>query len=405
MPTPSRFHPERLSALHRVLQGYCERGDIPGIVALIARGDEQHVEVLGTKQAGGREPMQRDTIFRVASITKPIAGAATMMLIDEGKLQLDAAVDQWLPELAQRRVLRRLDSELDDTVPAKRAITVRDVLTFCCGLGSVMARPGTYPIQRPIREQRLGGDGPEYMLNPPSTDAWIRGIGELPLLHQPGERWLYNTSADLLGVLIARVTGKTFGEFLRERVFEPLGMHDTGFSVPADKRGRLPDCYAFDSEQQRLTVFDSAENSAWSRTPVFESGAGGLVSTVDDYFAFCRMMLDKGRSGQRRLLSEAAVEAMTRDQLTPAQREGTEIFLGKHASWGFGVAVDIAADHDVPGTVPGRFGWDGGLGTSAYSDPKNDFVGILFTQRLMDSPDPPPVFTDFWEHAYRALEG
>jgi CubicO group peptidase (beta-lactamase class C family) len=398
----NRFNPQRVFELRAALQAHCDRGDIPGLVALIARGDHVHVEVLGTQQAGKSEPMRRDTIFRIASLTKPIAAAATMMLVDDGLLRLDDSVDRWLPELANRRVLRSLDAPLDDTVPAKRAITVRDVLTYTFGLGSVMAPFGAYPIQKPIREWRLGGDGPEYMLNPPPTEDWIRRIGELPLMHQPGERWLYNTSGDVLGVLVARASGKPFGAFLGERLFGPLGMSDTAFEVPAAKRERLSGCYSFDRNERAFVVFDSAHASAWSRTPVFESGAGGLVSTIDDYHAFCRMMLNLGRHGGRRLLSEASVRAMTRDQLSPAQRMGTEILLGDHSSWGLGVGVDTARVE--PWNVPGRFGWVGGLGTSAYSDPTNDFIGAVFTQRLMDSPKAGAVFTDFWTHAYRTLE-
>jgi CubicO group peptidase (beta-lactamase class C family) len=188
----------------------------------------------------------------------------------------------------------------------------------------------------------------------------------------------------------------------RERMFDPLGMKDTAFSLPASKLHRLPDMYQFNHGSKKFDVFDSAQNSEYSRPPAFESGAGGLVSTVDDYYAFCRMMLNKGAWGRERVLSQASVEAMTIDQLTPEQRQGAEIFFGRHSSWGFGTAVDIHRENLW--NVPGRFGWDGGFGTSAYSDPKNDFVGILMTQRMMDSPEPPPVLNDFWANAYRSLE-
>jgi CubicO group peptidase (beta-lactamase class C family) len=180
-------------------------------------------------------------------------------------------------------------------------------------------------------------------------------------------------------------------------------MKDTAFSVPASKLDRLPALYQFDHDRKRLEVFDGELNSEYSRPPAFESGAGGLVSTVDDYHAFCRMMLNQGAWGRGRLLAQTSIEAMTRDQVTPRQREGAEIFFGTHSSWGFGMAVNVKRDRLW--MVPGRFGWDGGFGTSAYSDPANDFIGILLTQRLMDSPEPPPVYDDFWSHAYRALEG
>ena len=209
----------RVADLHMTMAGYVERGDIPGIVTLIGRGDEIHVDATGRKTVGGKEPMRRDTIFRIASITKPIAAAATMILVDEGKLRLDDSVERWLPELANRKVLSRIDSPLDDTVPARRPITVRDLLTSCFGFGSVMAMPGTYPIQQPIRDGHLGGDGPPHPSLTPGMDEWMRRLGELPLMYQPGERWAYNTSCDVMGVLVARVSGKSFEDFLRERFF------------------------------------------------------------------------------------------------------------------------------------------------------------------------------------------
>jgi CubicO group peptidase (beta-lactamase class C family) len=387
--------------LREAMKGFVDRGEIPGIVTLLARGREVSVDALGTMTAGGSEPMKRDTIFRIASITKPITAAAAMMLVDDGKLKLDDPVERWLPELANRRVLKSIGSQLDETVPARRAITVRDLQSFTFGFGSVMAMPGTYPIQKPVRDGHLLGDGPPHPSQLPSMDEWIRRLGALPLMYQPGERWLYNTGSDVLGVLIQRVSGKSFGTFLQERIFEPLGMKDTSFTVPASKLSRLPGCYQMNYTVNQLEVFDDVgEKSDWSRPPGFEWGSGGLVSTADDYFAFCRMLLDKGAKGRERLLSEASVAEMTRDQLTASQRIGGEIFFGKHCSWGFGMAVDIAAVN--PWNVPGRFGWDGGFGTSAYSDPTHDFVGILLTQRLMDSPEPPAVLRDFWRLAYQS---
>jgi CubicO group peptidase (beta-lactamase class C family) len=392
---------ERVADLRATMNGYVAGGDIPGIVTLIARGDEVYVDAIGRKTVGGEEPMRRDTIFRIASITKPIAAAATMILVDDGKLRLDEPVEGWLPELGNRRVLRCMDSRSDDTVPAKRSITVRDVLNSTFGFGSVMARPGTYWIQELIRDGHLGGDGPPHPSLTPCTDEWMRRLGELPLMYQPGERWLYNTSCDVMSVLVARVSGKSFGAFLRERLFDPLGMKDTGFFVPASKLDRMPGVYVFNHESGKLEEFDRTQDSEYSRPPAFESGAGGLVSTVDDYYAFCRMMLNKGVWGRERLLTEGSVDAMTRDQLTPQQREGAELFFGSHSSWGFGMAVSL--QREKPWMVPGRFGWDGGFGTSAYSDPANDFIGILMTQRMMESPEPPAVFEDFWKGAYRAL--
>jgi CubicO group peptidase (beta-lactamase class C family) len=389
----------RLGRMHDVMAGYVERGEVPGIVTLVSRRGEVHVDALGMKAVGGSDPMRRDTIFRIASMTKPITAAAAMILVEECKLRLDEPVDRLLPELADRRVLKRIDGAIDDTVPANRPITLRDLLTFRLGIGAVMAPPGRYPIQKAMADAGLA-PGP----NPPShaPDEWMKRLGSLPLIHQPGEAWMYHIGSEILGVLIARVAGQTLENFFRERIFEPLGMKDTGFHVPAEKLERLPPSYMANPETGVLTVHDEPGDSRWAGTPAFPSGGGGLVSTIDDYHAFCQMMLNKGRHGHERILSRPSVELMTTDQLTPEQKAGARVFFGDNRGWGFGVAVTTRRN-DLS-SVPGRFGWDGGIGTSAYSDPNEDMVGILMTQRLMDSPEPPGVFRDFWTSAYQAID-
>src|SRR5438128_4353960 len=211
----------RLRRMHDVMAGYVERGDVPGLVTLVSRRGELHVEAIGMKAVAGSGPIRRDTIFRISSMTKPIAAAATMILVEECKLRLDEPVDRLLPELAGRRVLTRLDGPLDDTVPANRPISVRDLLTFRMGFGVVMAPPGTYPIQKAMSEQLLG-QGPPSPSTPPVPDEWMRRLGTLPLMHQPGDKWLYHTGSDVLGVLVARVSGQPLETFLRERIFQPL---------------------------------------------------------------------------------------------------------------------------------------------------------------------------------------
>ena len=388
--------------MHRVLAGYVERGEIPGLVALVSRGDDVHVDTIGTLALDDPSPMKRDSIFRIASITKPVTAVAAMMLVEDCKLRLDDSIEPWLPELANRRVLKSLASELHDTVPAARAITVRDLLTYRMGFGSVMARRDAHPIQRLIREYRIGGDGPMLPSQAPGLDEWLRRLGSLPLLAHPGERWMYHVSGDALGALVARVSGQSLGAFMRERIFDPLGMRDTAFHVPPGKIKRLPAFYFFNRHTNRLEFFDDVTESAWRSEPPFESGGGGLVSTVDDYLAFSRMMLNKGRHGREQILSRAAVDLMTSDHLTPEQRKGSEIFFGTHSSWGLGLAVDIRRREVYHN--PGRFGWTGGFGTTAYTDPTEGLIGILFTQRLVDSPEPMKVFTDFWTLAYGAME-
>jgi len=387
--------------MHRVLSGYVEHKDMPGFVALVSRDEELHVETRGTMSMSHPAPMRRDTIFRIASITKPITAVAGMILVEECKIHLDDSIEAWIPELANRRVLKTISSPPDDTVPAARAITVRDLLTFCMGFGSVMARPDTYPIQKLIRERRIGGDGPPLPSQAPGTEEWLQSLGSLPWMAQPGERWMYHVSSDVLGVLIARVSGQSLGSFMRHRIFDPLGMKDTAFHVPSEKLDRLPPSYAFNRKTNTLDVYDDVANSAWHPEPRFESGGGGLVSTIDDYFVFCRMMLNKGRHGREQILSPASVELMASDQVTPEQRAGSEIFFGTHSSWGFGMAVDIRRKEIY--YTPGRFGWTGGLGTTAYTDPERRLIGILFTQLMMNSPEPPKVFTDFWTQAYAAI--
>jgi CubicO group peptidase (beta-lactamase class C family) len=392
----------RLDRMRRVLSGYIEREDMPGLVALVSHHDDVHAETLGTLAFDNPAPMKRDTIFRIASITKLITAVAAMILVEECKLRLDDSIEPWLPELGNRRVLKSISSEIDETVPALRAITLRDLLTYRMGFGSVMAMPDTYPIQKSIREYRIGGDGPMLPSPAPGMDEWLQKLGSLPLIAQPGERWMYHVSGDVLGALIARVSRQSLGTFMRERVFDPLGMKDTAFHVPPEKIDRLPAFYFFNRQANKLDLFDGVANSAWRSEPGFESGGGGLVSTIDDYFAFSRMMLNKGRHDREQILCRATVELMTSDQLSPEQRAGSEIFFGSHSSWGFGFAVDIRRNQIFH--TPGRFGWTGGFGTTAYTDPAEGMIGILFTQRMMDSPEPPKVFTDFWTLAYGAME-
>jgi CubicO group peptidase (beta-lactamase class C family) len=401
------FSKTGLDRLREVLAQHVESGKIPGLVALVGRGDETHVEALGTMRHDGGPPMRRDTIFRMASTSKPVAVAAAMVLLDECRLRLDDPVDPWLPELADRRVLTRIDGPLDDTVPACRPITVRDLLTSTFGLGMDFTALGT-PIMGAIFEQGLTPNLPEPM---PEPDEWMRRLGALPLMHQPGEHWQYHISNDLLGVLVARVTGQPFETFLRERVFEPLGMKDTGFHVPADKIDRLPALYAPDPQTGEFHVWDEPAGGRWSQPPAFAGGGGGLVSTLDDYHAYFRMLLNHGMHGTERILSRPAVELMTTNRLTPEQltartamaRDNVHISYGQgqHGGWGFGMAVrTYRGDY----ASIGQFGWDGGSGTSTYADPDKQLVGILLTQVGTSAPNSAWAFHDFWTTLYQAID-
>jgi CubicO group peptidase (beta-lactamase class C family) len=391
----------RLARMHDVMAGHVERSDMPGIVTLVSRRDEVHVGALGMKAIGGSELMRRDTIFRIASVTKPILAAAAMILVEECTLRLDEPVDRLLPELADRRVLRAIDSALDDTLPANRPITLRDLLTFRLGIGAVMVFPPRYPIQQAMAE---AGVAPGPTLPAHAPDELMKRFGSLPLVHQPGEGWLYDSGSDILGVLISRVAGTSLEEFLRERIFAPLSMNDTSFSVPEIKLDRLASSYWTNPSTGEFEVFDGVDDSRWASPPVFESGAGGLVSTVDDLLAFGQMMLKGGKHGDQRILSRRSVELMTTDHITPEQKAVSEFSPGFWDSHGWGFGVSIVTRRDDLAATPGRYGWDGGYGTSWYVDPKEELVGILMTQRVWDASGPPVVLLDFWTSAYGAID-
>jgi CubicO group peptidase (beta-lactamase class C family) len=384
--------------MHDVMARHVEAGDMPGLVTLVSRHGESHVDAIGLQAFGGA-PMERDTIFRIASMTKPVTAVAAMILVEECKISLDDPVDRWLPELADRKVLRTIDAQVDDTVPAKRAITLRDLLTFRLGYGMIPVFPDRYPIQKAIAEAGFA-PGPVFPSFPP--DELMRRYGSLPLIYQPGERWLYNSGAEILSVLIPRVAGATLAEFFRQRIFEPLAMKDTAFFVPQGKYDGFATSYIRDHATQQLKVFDDPVTGKYSSPPVFENGSAGLVSTADDFNAFAQMMLNGGRLGSERILSRPSVDLMTTDQLTPEQKLGSELFFGDNRGWGFGMSVFTRRDNLY--TSPGRFGWEGGYGTSWYSDPNENLTGILLTQRMMDSPLAPRVMLDFWTSAYQAID-
>jgi CubicO group peptidase (beta-lactamase class C family) len=364
--------PSGLAKLKAAMASHVERGAVPGVVTLVACESEVHVEACGVMDLRNGAPMRRDTIFRISSMTKPLTAVAALMLLEEGKLGLDEPVDRLLPELADRKVLARLDGPIEETVPARRAITLRDLLTFRAGVGAVMAPPGRYPIQKAMAEAGLAVGA-----NPPAlaSNEWLALLGALPSMRQPGEHWMYHTASGILGVLIARAAGMSLGDFLAGRIFEPLGMRDTGFHVPVAKLGRFATCYRADA-LGGLAVQDEARG-LWARPALFEAGSNGLVSTVDDYLAFARALLGGGSLGETRLLSPSTVAEMTSDQITAEQKAISPFFPGfwESRGWGFGLSV---MTKDEPGGPPhGSFGWDGGFCTCAYCDPESGMIAIL----------------------------
>lgn len=395
------FSGTRLARMHAALQRHVESGHTPGLVALVRQRGREHVETIGTTAFGSDVPMRRDTLFRLASTTKPITAVGTMLLVEECRLRLDDPVDDWLPELKDRRVLRTIESQLDDTVPARRPITLRDLLTFRSGYGEMLFISPTCPLQQALAAARLPLSEWPFAGTP---DEFMKRLGALPLACHPGERWLYHMSAEILGVLIARVSGQSLGAFLRERIFEPLGMADTGFQVPEAKLDRLPACYGRDMNTGKLVVLEEARSGYAARPPVFESGAGGLVSTVDDLLAFGRMMLGQRTAGGERILSRPAIDLMTRDHLTPEQKALSPFFDRFWETYGWGLGLGVVTARNGIAEVPGRFGWDGAFGTSCHVDPKEDLVGVLMTQRRPDRLALSPLVLDFWTSAYQLID-
>jgi CubicO group peptidase (beta-lactamase class C family) len=368
-------------SVRAVMEDQVSQGQIPGAVWLVARGRHVHVDTVGVAAIDGSAPMRRDTIFRIASMTKAVTATAVMMLVEQGRLALDAPAQHWLPELANRRVLRRIDGPVDDTVPAERLITVRDLMNFTFGFGTLF--DPTLPIQRAIDDLQLV-NGPPLPMTPHEPDEWMRRFGTLPLMHQPGAQWMYNTGSLILGVLVRRAATQDFDAFVRERIIEPLGMRDTDFFVPPAKLDRFAGAgYFTDPETGVKARMDGdGSASAYASPPAFPSGAAGLVSTVDDYLRFARMLLNGGVHNRRRLLSARSVREMTSDQLTAEQRAASSFAYMPNffdtRGWGYGVSV--ITEPDAISRVPGRYGWDGGFGTSWLNDPNRNEVGIVMTQ-------------------------
>jgi CubicO group peptidase (beta-lactamase class C family) len=367
-----------LDRLHEAMAARVAKGELPGIVTMVARGEDAHVDAIGTMAFGSDEPMRRDTIFRITSMTKPILAVATMLLVEDGVLSLAEPVDRLLPELADRKVLKRIDGPLDETVPARRPITVDDLLTFRMGHGLIMEPTfdPPYPIVNAAKELQLVM-GPPEPRTPHDPDEWIKRFGTLPLMYQPGDRWQYNTGSLVLGVLVARASKQPLADLFRTRIFEPLDMKHTGFSISAEETKRLPIPYQTNFQTGKVEQQTVSGPSVWTEPPAFPSGAAGLVSTIDDYLAFAWLLLKDGVHKSRRLLSERSVRLMTRNHLSPEQMAIPDPIRGGQG-WGFGMAV-VTAPNEVS-NEPGRYGWNGGYGTFWFNDPARDLVAIAMSQ-------------------------
>lgn len=394
--TTGGFSSKRLARLRGLLERHVESGFVPGMLAVLSRHGEVHVEATGHLAfdgAGAGTPMAGDTIVRMASMTKPIVAACAMTLVEDCTLRLDDPVDDLLPELADMRVLADPGGPLEDTVPATRSITLRDLLANTLGTGMVPAEPGTVPI----------ADALDALGEPP-LEEWLRRLGQLPLVHQPGERWMYDTGSEVTAALIARATGMSLGEALRQRIFEPLGMKDSAFSVGADSRDRFATAYRRDSAPSGEAIVYDVPDGRWSAPPVFESAGGGLVSTADDYLAFASMLLAGGAHRGTRLLSRPSVTLMTSDHLTAAQRAVSGFWPGYFDNTSWGLGVGIVTRRTRLGPSAGSYGWNGLWGTTWYNDPAEDLVAILILQRAHAGDPQLPLQKDFWTTVYQAID-
>jgi CubicO group peptidase (beta-lactamase class C family) len=375
--------------LQKVLEDTVNSGQLAGAAAGVWRDGTLRTVCAGWRDVESRLPTERNTIFRIASMTKPITSVAALMLVDEGRIALNDPIAEYAPEFSQMRVLRSPDGPLEETENSERAITFQDLLTHCSGLTYGGFHRG--PIAGAYREA-LGGDIDSEV----APDDWIRRLADLPLIGQPGSAMYYGTSTDLLGFLIARIEGASLGALLERRIFGPLGMKDTGFFVPPEKRNRRAAAYGFD-EQGRL-MKRNTWGGAWGdvvvperpRNMAYESGGGGLWSTVDDYLKFARLFLGDGAVDGVRLLRPETLAMMMSNQLTDAQRE-TSVLLGQKpfaVGRGFGLGVSVVLETDKTdlmrrGNV-GTVSWPGAYGGWWQADPTDRSVFIFLAHNMVE---------------------
>jgi CubicO group peptidase (beta-lactamase class C family) len=388
----------RFEQLSRTLDAHVERGDLVGVASLVARhGEVVHFDATGLRDREQAKPLTRDTIFRIYSMTKPITSVAIMMLVERGALLLGDPVSKHIPELAGMKVLRTPESPLDDVIPAKREMTVRDLLTHTSGLASSLPGVGT---PKSIEQAYLEADlrGSQTALAPAE---WIARLARVPLVHQPGTRFLYGVSTDVLGHLVSVVSGRPFEEFLRSEIFEPLDMRDTAFFVPAEKLDRFAANYG-PGPDGALVLVDSPQTSRYRTPPAFASGAGGLVSTIDDYLHFCEMLRQGGRSGDVRLLSRKSIELMTVNHLTAEERD-VPMLTGWFPGQGFGLGFSVVEEIAPGGALAsvGQYGWGGAAGTYFWVDPAEELIAILMIQ--LYPPGGIPIIPEFKNGVYQAI--
>lgn len=369
------FDEAGLAAVGPMLEGVVGNGDLSGVVSLVWRkGEVVRLDIVGKRDIAGDLPMQRDTLFRIASMTKPLTSVAAMMLVEEGRIALDDPITKWLPEFADMQVLKQADGPLDETYPSPRAITVEDLLTHRSGLAYGFTSVG--PIGK-AHEDKLGA----VLDSPHAPDEWLKRLASLPLSYAPGERFHYSHATDVLGFLVGRAAGTSFRDFIMQRILTPLGMRDTDFYVPKEKRGRAAVVYQLD---QATGTLDPVPFPQYDTPPAFTAGGGGLISTLDDYLSFARMLLNDGELDGTRYLKRETVELMRTNRLTPEQRRVPFLGLPLWAGMGFGLGLSVVMEPEnhawMGAASKGSFGWPGAFGTWWQADPAKDMILIFLIQ-------------------------
>lgn len=339
------------------------------------------VTIRDGRAAAGSLGYEPDSVFRIASLTKPLVAMLALCLADRGVLALDDRIERWLPELSGRRVLRALGSELDDTVPARRALTVHDLLAMGMGFGWHPAFDGSQPLQRAITDQGLGPGAFAPAMTP---EEWLEQVGALPMIHQPGEGWLYDSSHTALGILLERAGGADLDALLAEHVTGPLDMSETAYTLDERQLPRLPALLTGDPPAIERPAGDADASSV----PAIRGGATGLFSTAADLTRLALTFL-----GEDTRLPAGVVDAMRQDHRAPGQRAMSELFLEPGTGWGYGVSVDVRPRY---GSAD-RFGWSGGTGTTLFADPRRRTAGILLTQVGFDAEFMSPLLKRFWQ--------
>lgn len=378
-----------LSKVPEAARTAVDSGDIPGALSLIwLRGELLQLNIVGLRDPQQKLPLERDTIFAVASMSKPITVATALSLVDAGMIKLSDPITKWAPEFANMRVLTKPNGPLENTYPAPRAITIEDLMTHRSGLTYPYLAPG--PLGGALMQKM--GFGIESTLTP---DKWMKELATLPLLYAPGERFNYGHSIDVLGFISARVGGKTLAEVMREHLFAPLGMKDTGFWVPPEKRARRA-ATVYSPEPGNFMPGGVPSFTA-DKPPAYTSGGQGLLTTADDYLRFARMLLGGGKLNGTRVLKEKSVALMTSNHITAEQRNFPSPGIINWKSQGFGYGVMIIEDPKAYAAAgqgagsAGTYGWGGAFGGWWQNDPKQE-ITVIWLQECLPPPPAPGAF-------------